>query len=176
MTDEAPEGTGMDSQRQSLLQRSRVLESCVAQLEARRADEPKKTKVGQTLIGPQVAEHMSAEIRSLSQDASLREAGQLMQKWKLGSLLLTDHQSYVGFITDSTLAREVVANGMDPATTAAKVCMRKPVVAIEGDRPIIDAVRMMKDQATRHLAVTQDGQIIGIISVSNILRYYSGVV
>ena len=176
MTDEAPEGTGMDSQRQSLLQRSRVLESCISELEARRSAEPKKTKVGRTLIGPQVAEHMSPEIRSLSQDATLQEAGQLMQKWKTGSLLLTDKQSYVGFITDSMLAREVVANGLNPATTAVKTCMRKPVVAIAGDRPIIEAVRMMKEQATRHLAVTQDGQIIGVISVSNILRYYSGVV
>jgi CBS domain-containing protein len=176
MTDEAPEGTGMDSQRQSLLQRSRVLESCISELEARRSAEPKKTKVGRTLIGPQVAEHMSPEIRSLSQDASLQEAGQLMQKWKTGSLLLTDKQSYVGFITDSMLAREVVANGLNPAATTAKICMRKPVVAIAGDRPIIEAVRLMKEQATRHLAVTQDGQIIGVISVSNILRYYSGVV
>jgi signal-transduction protein with cAMP-binding, CBS, and nucleotidyltransferase domain len=49
------------------------------------------------------------------------------------------------------------------------------MASIEGGRPIIDAVRMMKDQATRHLAVTQDGQIIGLISVSNVLRYYSGV-
>lgn len=176
MTDEAPEGTGMDSQRQSLLQRSRVLESCISELEARRSAEPKKTKVGRTLIGPQVAEHMSSDIRSLSQDATLQEAGQLMQKWKTGSLLLTDKQSYVGFITDSMLAREVVANGLNPAATAVKVCMRKPVVAIAGDRPIIEAVRLMKEQATRHLAVTQDGQIIGVISVSNILRYYSGVV
>lgn len=176
MTDEAPEGTGMDSQRQSLLQRSRVLESCISELEARRSAEPKKSKIGRTLIGPQVVEHMSPEIRSLSQDASLQEAGQLMQKWKTGSLLLTDKQSYVGFITDSMLAREVVANGLNPATTAVKICMRKPVVAIAGDRPIIEAVRLMKEQATRHLAVTQDGQIIGVISVSNILRYYSGVV
>lgn len=176
MTDEAPEGTGMDSQRQSLLQRSRVLESCISELEARRSAEPKKSKVGRTLIGPQVAEHMSPDIRSLSQDATLQEAGQLMQKWKTGSLLLTDKQSYVGFITDSMLAREVVANGLNPASTAVKTCMRKPVVAIAGDRPIIEAVRLMKEQATRHLAVTQDGQIIGVISVSNILRYYSGVV
>jgi CBS domain-containing protein len=176
MTDEAPEGTGMDSHRQSLLQRYRVLESCVSELEARRAAEPKQKTVGRTLVGPQIAEHMSPEVRSLSQEATLREAGQLMQKWKLGSLLLTDNQAYVGFITDSALAREVVANGMNPNTTPAKTCMRKPVVSIEGDRPIIDAVRMMKDQATRHLAVTQDGQIIGVISVSNILRYYSGVV
>ncbi|HEX9742798.1 MAG TPA: CBS domain-containing protein [Nitrospiraceae bacterium] len=176
MTDEAPEGTGMDSQRQSLLQRSRVLESCVSELEARRSSVPKKTKIGQTLIGPQIAEHMSAEIRSVSQDASLREAGQLMQQWRMGSLLVTNDQAYVGVLTDSALAREVVANGLDPRTTAVKACMRTPVIAIEGNRPIIEAVRMMKDQATRHLAVTQDGQIIGVISVSNILRYYSGVV
>ena len=176
MTDEAPEGTGMDSQRQSLLQRGRVLESCVAELEARRSAEPKKAKIGRTLTGPQVAEHMSLEIRNVSQDASLREAGQQMQQWKLGSLLVTDRQSYVGYITDSILAREVVAKGLDPNTTVVKTCMRTPVVTIEGDRPIIDAVCIMKDQATRHLAVTQDGAIVGVISVSNILRYYSGVV
>ena len=176
MTDEAPEGTGMDSHRQSLLQRGRVLESCVAELEARRSAEPKKAKIGPTLTGPQIAEHMSSEIRNVSQDASLREAGQQMQQWKLGSLLVTDRQSYVGFITDSILAREVVAKGLDPNTTVVKTCMRPSVATIEGDRPIIDAVRMMKEQATRHLAVTQDGAIIGVISVSNVLRYYSGVV
>jgi CBS domain-containing protein len=175
MTDEAPEGTGMDSDRQSLLQRGRVLESCVAELEARRSAGPKKSKIGRTLIGPQIAEHMASEVRSLSEDDSLRKAGQLMQQWKLGSLLVTDRQSYVGVITDSLLAREVVAKGLDPNTTVVKTCMRAPVATIEGDRPIIDAVRMMKERATRHLAVTQDGQIIGVISVSNILRYYSGI-
>ncbi|MEO6112578.1 MAG: CBS domain-containing protein, partial [Nitrospiraceae bacterium] len=151
------------------------LESCVSELEARRSAEPMKVKIAQTLIGPQIAEHMSTEVRTVSQDDSLRKAGQLMQQWKLGSLLVTNNQSYVGVMTDSVLAREVVAKGLDPNTTVVKTCMRAPVVAIEGGRPIIDAVRMMKEQATRHLAVTQDGQIIGVISVSNILRYYSGV-
>ena len=74
-----------------------------------------------------------------------------------------------------TTVSSVVANGID-ADTAVKVCMRRPVVSIAGDRPIIEAVRLMKDEATRHLAVTQDNSIIGVISVSNILRYYSGVV
>jgi|SRR5689334_14903252 signal-transduction protein with cAMP-binding, CBS, and nucleotidyltransferase domain len=173
MTEEAPESIGLDSERQSLMQRSRVLESCVSELEARRAIEPKKLR--HVLTGPQVSEHMSADLRSVPHTASLREAGQLMQKWKTGSLLVTDKETYVGFITDSVLARDVVANGLDPNTTAVQSCVRKPLVSIHGDRPLIEAVRLMKDQATRHLAVAQDGQIIGVISVSNILRYYSGV-
>ena len=176
MTEEAPEDTGVDSQRQSLLQRGRVLESCVAELEARRSAEPMKAMVRSTLTGPQIAEHMSTEVRSVSEDTSLRKAGQLMQQWKLGSLLVTNSQSYIGVITDSALTRDVVAKGLDPNTTLVKTCMRTPVALIEGGRPIIDAVRMMNEQATRHLAVTQDGAIIGVISVSNVLRYYSGIV
>jgi len=38
------------------------------------------------------------------------------------------------------------------------------------------AVRMVKEQATMHLTVTQDRQFIEVVSLSNILRYYSGVV
>ena len=177
MTEEAPESIGLDSERQSLLQRTRVLESCVAELEARRAAEPTKTNSQKhTLTGPQVVEHMSPDLRSVPHTATLREAGRLMQKWKTGSLLVTDSRAYVGFITDSALARDVVANGLDANTTSVQVCVRKPLVAIRGDRPLIEAVKLMKEQATRHLAVSQDGDIIGVISVSNILRYYSGVV
>lgn len=177
MTDEAPESAALDGQRQSLLQRSRVLESCVAELESRRAAEPKKWKVRRhMLIGPQVAEHMSPDVWSIPHTASLRDAGRQMQQWKTGSLLVTDDQRYIGLITDSILAREVVANGLDPAATPVKACARTPLVSIAGERPLIDAVRLMKEQATRHLAVEQDGAIVGVISVSNILRYYSGVV
>ncbi len=177
LTDEAPEGGGQDSERQSLLQRHRVLESCIAELEARRAALGKRPNLGpQAVIGPQVAEYMSPDIRSVHVDATLREASRRMQEWKIGSLLVTDDRLYVGFITDTDLAREVVARGIDPGTTSVKSCMRTPLVTLEGDRPIIEAVRLMKDQATRHLAITEHGTIIGVLSVSNILRYYSGVV
>ena len=46
MTDEAPEGTGMDSERQSLLQRGRVLESCVSELERAGLPARRKAKSG----------------------------------------------------------------------------------------------------------------------------------
>ena len=116
MPDEAPEGRGMDGERQRLLQRSRVLENCVSELEARQSAEPKKRRNAHRSTGEP---NTSLEVRSLNQDVSLREAGQHMQKWK------GTHDEGTG-------------------------------------QP--------------HLTVTQDGAFIGVISVSNILRYYSGVV
>lgn len=177
LPDEAPEGGGLDPDRQRLLQRSRVLESCIAELEARRAAAGQRGQTGaQAVIGPQVAEHMSPDVRSIAADTSLREASQRMQTWRVGSLLVTEGRFYVGIVTDTDLAREVVARGVDPGTTNVGAIMRKPPVTIEGERTIIEAVRLMKEQGTRHLAVTDNGEIIGVLSVSNILRYYSGVV
>ena len=177
--DEAPEGgeTTRDHKRESLNQRRRVLESCIAELEADRTVVVAQSGHDvQAVIGPHVAHHMTSELRSVHLNSTLREAGKLMQQWTIGSLLVTDDKAFLGLITDSDLAREVVAKGLDPGIAKVKSCLRSPIPAIEGDRPIIEAVRMMKDKATRHLAVTDRGEIVGLISVSNILRYYSGVV
>jgi len=175
--EEAQDGAAQGSDQESPQLRRRVLESCIAEPEAGRAAVAKKRDwIPNLVIGPQVAEHMTSEIRSVPLDTTLKEAGRRMQEWRIGSLLVADDRYYVGVITDTDLARDVVARGLDASSTPVKACMRKPPVTIEGSQPIIEAVRLMKDKATRHLAVTQDGTIVGLISVSNILRYYSGVV
>jgi CBS domain-containing protein len=54
--------------------------------------------------------------------------------------------------------------------------MREPLVTIETSDSVVEAVRLMKEKGTRHLAVTENNRIVGVVSVSDILRYYSGVV
>ncbi len=162
------------SQRETIRQRQRVLESGIADLETRRASLAKETRKRAT-SGPKVSDFMAATIRAVSMDATLREAAQALQKWKIGSVLVQGGDEYVGFITETELTGEVVATGMDPLTTTVKTCMREPLVMIETSDSIVDAVRLMKDQGTRHLAVTENEQIVGVLSVSDVLRYYSGV-
>ncbi len=53
--------------------------------------------------------------------------------------------------------------------------MREPIITIESTDPLVEAVRLMKEKATRHLAVAEKGEIVGVISLSDILRAYSGV-
>jgi CBS domain-containing protein len=71
------------------------------------------------------------------------------------------------------LTRRAVARGLDPTTTTVKSCMSRPIITIEDSEPIEEAVRLMKDHGVRHLAVTEDETIIGVLSVSDILRYYA---
>lgn len=174
MPHEAPETGSQDLERESLQQRIRVLESGLSDLEARRAEAKKgRTKLAKVA---KVADYMAKVVRTVSADATLEEAGRLMQEWKVGSLLVEDGGEYVGVISETELSREVVARRVDPVTSTVKTCMREPIVSVASNEPIVDAVFLMKEKATRHLAVTENGTIIGVISVSDILRYYSGVV
>ncbi|MDD9820685.1 MAG: CBS domain-containing protein [Nitrospira sp.] len=171
---EAPEATGPDDQREVLRQRQRVLESCIADLEARRAQASSDRRHKRT-TGPTVSDFMARDIRSVPHDATLRDAGKLLQQWHIGSLLVESGDEFIGSITETELSREVVANGVDPETTTVKTCMREPIMTIESRESVVEAVRCMKEKATRHVCVTESGKIVGLISVSDILRYYSGV-
>ena len=124
---------------------------------------------------PKVSDYMSEEIRSIHLEASLKEAGKLLHLYQIGALLVDDDKRYVGIITDSDLSRKAVAQGLDPSTTQIKQCMSKTIFSIEDDEPLIEAVKLMKTKRIRHLVVTEDNTIIGILSVSDLLRYYSGV-
>jgi CBS domain-containing protein len=175
LTDEAPEGTESESQRETIRQRHRVLESAIADLESRRAALAKESRK-RAVSGPRVSDFMAKTVRSISLDATLREAGQSLQKWKIGSLLVQSGDEYIGSISETELMSEVVASGTDATTTTVKTCMREPLVTIETSDPIVEAVRLMKEKATRHLAVTESSRIVGVVSVSDVIRYYSGVV
>ena len=174
LTDEAPEGVTVDDTRESLRQRQRVLESCIAEVEARRA-ESNSRKTAQKVAGPRVADFMSKSVKAISQDATLREAAKTFRDLRIGSLLVQSGDEFIGSITETELTREVVANGVDPSTTTVKTCMREPIITLESSDTMVEAVRTMKEKATRHVAVTESHKIVGLISVSDILRYYSGV-
>ena len=49
----------------------------------------------------------------------------------------------------------MVASGADALMTTVKTCMREPLVTIETSETIVEAVRLMKEQGTRYLAVTE---------------------
>ncbi|MBI4400713.1 MAG: CBS domain-containing protein [Nitrospirae bacterium] len=167
LPEEAQESGAQDIERESLQQRKRILESCLSTLE-----DIRNTR----MTAGQVANYMSTEIRSVHIDATLKEVGNLLKKWKVGSLLVDDGRRYVGIITDTDLSRKGAARGLDPSSTTVSRCMAKPIMTIEDSEPMTAAVDLMKNSAIRHLGVTVDGTIMGVLSVADILRYYADLV
>lgn len=172
LAEEAQENGAQDMERVSLQQRRQVLESCLADLELRRRLQ--RSRQGDGAVRPTVEDYMSHDVRSIHRAATIKEAGRLLQKYKVGSLLVDDGSRYIGIVTDSDLSRKAVAKGLDPNATTVMACMSKPVVSIEETESLDEAMTLMKQEKIRHLAVTADRTIIGVLSISDLLRAYEG--
>ncbi len=174
LPEEAQESGTHDVERESLHQRRQVLESCLADLEMRRKLQATRQGSGNGRRRGEalVADYMSHDVQSIHRAATIKEAGRLLQKYKVGSLIVDDGSRYIGIITDSDLSRKAVAKGLDPNTTTVTTCMSKALTTIEEDELLTEAMTLMKKQGIRHLPVTADGTIIGVLSVSDLLRAF----
>ena len=123
--------------------------------------------------GSKVSDYMHREIKTISADASLREAGQAMADNHVGALLVVRGQEYVGIISDKRLTQEGMAKGLNPESTQVQSIMRSEPIGIEGDRSVKEAQLMMKTRGVRHLVVTEKGNIVGMVSISDLIRFYS---
>jgi CBS domain-containing protein len=170
LPEEAQESGTHDVERASLQQRRQVLESCLADLELRRRLQASRQVKG--VEQARVEDYMSHEVRSIHREATLKQAGQLMQKYKVGSLIVDDGSRYIGIITDSDLTRKAIAKGLDPNMTTVASCMSRSLVTIEEDETLAESMSLMKKHGIRHLPVTADATIIGILSVSDLLRAF----
>jgi CBS domain-containing protein len=178
LPEEAQEAGAHDVERESLHQRRQVLASCLAKLELKKATRigrERRRTISDLLDGLKVADFMCSDVRSIHRAASIKEAGRLLQKWRVGSLLVDDGSRYIGIITDTDLSRKAVAKGLDPNATTVVSCMSKSLVTIEDSEPLMEAVKLMKKEGIRHLPVTEDGTIIGLLSVADLLRAYEKV-
>ena len=170
LPEEAQEEGMHNVERESLHQRRQVLESCLADLEFRRRLQITRQadRKGNELA--KVQAYMSRDVRSIHCAATIKEAGKMLQKYKVDSLIVDDGARYIGIITDSDLTRKVVAKGLDPNTITVAACMSRSVVTIEEDELLSAAVSLMRKHTIRHLPVTADGTIIGVLSASDLLR------
>jgi CBS domain-containing protein len=171
LPEEAQESGTHNVERESLHQRRQVLESCLADLEMRRRVHV--SREGKQGLKAMVEQYMSRDVRSIHRTATIKEAGRLLLKYKVGSLMVDDGSRYIGIITDSDLSRKAVAKGLDPNSTTVITCMSKAVTTIEEDEPVSEAMAIMKKLGIRHLPVTADGTIIGVLSVADLLRAFT---
>jgi len=125
----------------------------------------------QAMLRP-LAIMMTQDIRAIGPEASLAEAAVMMRESRVGALLVGGAGSFVGVVSETDLVRKAMAAGLNPTEERVRRVMSSPVITIEIDRSAHDASDLMAEKGIRHLAITQDGLIVGLISVRDLLRYF----
>jgi len=111
----------------------------------------------------------------VDRDAKIRHVAEVMRDRGIGSIFVTSGQEIIGILTDTDLVRRVVATGQDPSHINAERVMSAPILSIEGDKTLLDANDLMAREHIRHLGVTKDGKLAGMISVRDLVVFLTNL-
>jgi len=112
---------------------------------------------------------MSKNVKTLSKDASVREAAQLMKEYKVGSVLILEGEKIEGIVTDRDIICSVAADDKLSSKVKVEDIMTKNVLAVTDDMPLEQAAKIMTDNKIKTLPVFSQGKLAGIITATDIV-------
>lgn len=119
-----------------------------------------------------VSKIMSKNPKTVGPAVSIVSAAKKMRTARVGSLLVKKGKQLVGIVTDTDIVRRAVATSKPLGRLTVEKIMTTPLCTIEGSESVDDAQEMMGDLGVRHLAVTKAGEIVGVVSVRDVMRFY----
>ena len=118
----------------------------------------------------QVLQAKGNNIWSLSPDASVFDAIKLMADNNVGALLVVEEGKLVGIISERDYARKVFLRGKSSKETAVKEIMTDKVIYVRPEQTVEDCMAIMTNKRIRHLPVLENDQLVGIISIGDLVR------
>ena len=124
-------------------------------------------------IEQQVREAMVSDPLSLDVNDSAQAAGEALMRPEVRAVLVCDNGRLVGIVTRKTLVREVVAAGLDPATTLLRAIAETPNTTVEASMPLADAYALLEEADLPRVPVIEHGVLVGVLSRAVVQRRLS---
>jgi CBS domain-containing protein len=97
-----------------------------------------------------------------------------MHEKNIGSLLVKENDEYIGIVTETDLTRKVLGGGLDPKTIKVTAVMTaQPIITLDCHQPLTEANAFMAKKKVRHLPITENDKIVGMISVKDLVAFFA---
>jgi CBS domain-containing protein len=117
---------------------------------------------------PLVADHMTRSLLSITPDATLGEAAAKMAERGVGAVVVLEGEAVAAILTERDVMRAVAA-GQDGSASVADWMTRHPDTIEPGDTTD-HAASLMIHGGFRHLPVVDEGKVVGIVSIRDLMR------
>jgi CBS domain-containing protein len=91
----------------------------------------------------------------------------------IGSLLVTDGDEVTGIVTERDFLRRVAQEGPTDEDVTVRDIMSSPLVVVSPETEIDECMAVMTDRRIRHLPVVDDGDVVGIVSIGDVVKFRS---
>ncbi len=105
---------------------------------------------------------------------SVRQAAKVMKNGDIGSIFVTRNEEIFGIVTDTDICRRSVGMHLDPERTPVETITR-PLVKIDENKTIGEANALMAQEHVRHLGVSRNDVLVGMISVRDLVTFVSNL-
>ena len=110
------------------------------------------------------------DIWSVTPDTTVYDALKLMAEKNIGAVLVMDAENLVGILSERDYARKVVLQGKTAVDTPAGEIMTDRVICVHPDESAEECMALMTDKKVRHFPVLEDNQLIGVISIGDVVK------
>jgi len=119
-----------------------------------------------------VLREKGALVHTASADITLEEAARELDRKGVGALVvLAENGAIAGVVSERDLVREVSRRGANCLSAPVKTVMSKDVVTARPSETIDEGLARMTDRRIRHLPVIDDGRLVGIVSIGDLVKH-----
>ena len=116
-------------------------------------------------------EKKGARVWSLGPTATIYDALAMMAEKGVGALLIVDEGQLLGILSERDYARKVLLKGRSSRDTAVTEIMSSPVVSVSPSQTVEECMHIVTDKRIRHLPVMENGRIVGIVSIGDLVNW-----
>lgn len=110
-------------------------------------------------------------VYSISPDRSVYDALEELEEKNLGSLVVVENKKLIGVFTERDYARKVILKGRSSKETLVRDIMSSNSLFVNPDNTLDDCMQLMTDKFVRHLPVLENDELVGVISIGDIVKY-----
>jgi CBS domain-containing protein len=110
-------------------------------------------------------------VYSVEPSLTVYEAVEVMCQKNIGGLLIVDEGRIAGIFTERDYARKLILKGKSSKTTPISELMTKNPITVSSETSIEDCMNVMTDKFIRHLPVVDDDQLVGLISIGDVVKH-----
>jgi CBS domain-containing protein len=109
-------------------------------------------------------------VEAIAPDAMVYDAIKRMADLDIGALVVVEDGRVIGVITERDYARNVFLKGKASPTTPVRAAMAEEVLSVGREETTRDCMAIMTGKRTRHLLVMEGGELLGILSIGDLVR------
>jgi CBS domain-containing protein len=116
-------------------------------------------------------ERKGANVYTVQAGASVIDALRIMAQKNVGALVVMEGDALAGIFSERDYARKVVLRDKFSSTTTVREIMTANPILVTPQSDVQECMRLMTDHQVRHLPVIQDGQLVGVISIGDVVKW-----